>query len=82
MLCRSGDNEYLNFSALPTNYVFTHALYVFTTDRWDLYAVVQSTSARSLGAQIQWRAGDTTALLALGCFDTFPSPKGCGRQPI
>jgi hypothetical protein len=35
--------KYLNFSAASTNYVYTHALYVFTTDRWDLYAVVQST---------------------------------------
>lgn len=35
--------KYLNFSAVPTTYVFTDALNVFTTDRWDLYAVVQST---------------------------------------
>lgn len=35
--------KYLNFSAMPTDIVFTHALYVLPTDRWDLYGVVQST---------------------------------------
>ena len=35
--------KYLSFSAVPTSYVFLKTLKVFTTDRWDLYAVVQST---------------------------------------
>ena len=35
--------KHLSFSAMPTDYVFSDALYVFTTDRWDLFAVVQST---------------------------------------
>ena len=35
--------KHLSFSALPTNYVFSDALNIFTTDRWDLFTVVQST---------------------------------------
>jgi hypothetical protein len=35
--------KYLNFTFCPSSFAFSHALKVFTTDRWDLYAVVQST---------------------------------------
>ena len=35
--------KHLSFSAMPTDYIFSNTLYVFTTDRWDLFAVVQST---------------------------------------
>jgi len=32
--------KYLNFSSAATNVIFLNTLYVFTTDRWDLFAVV------------------------------------------
>ena len=35
--------KHMNFSAMPTDIVFLNNCYVFTTDRWDLFAVVQST---------------------------------------
>ena len=34
--------KHLNFSAMPTDYVFTDATCVLTTARWDIFAVVQS----------------------------------------
>jgi hypothetical protein len=66
--------KYLNFSAMPTNYVFTDALYVFTTDRWDLYAVAQSTLhgfwARKYSGALETRLRYSPS----DCFETFPFP--------
>ncbi len=68
--------KHLNFSAAPTNYVFSHALYVFTTDRWDLYAIVQSTLhevwARKYSGALETRLRYSPS----NCFDTFPFPDG------
>lgn len=68
--------KYLNFSAAPTNYVFTDALYVFATDRYDLYAVVQTTLhevwARKYSGALETRLRYSPS----DCFDTFPFPEG------
>ena len=66
--------KYLNFSLLPTNYVYSNALYIFTTDRWDLFSVVQSTIhevwvrkySSSLKQDLRYSTSD--------CFDNFPFP--------
>lgn len=67
--------KYLNFSALPTNYVFTHALYILTTDRWDLYSVVQSTLhevwARKYSGSLETRLRYSPS----NCFGTFAFPR-------
>jgi hypothetical protein len=67
--------KYLNFSAASTNYVYTHALYVFTTDRWDLYAVVQSTLheiwARKYSGALETRLRYSPS----DCFETFAFPE-------
>ncbi|VVD31063.1 Eco57I restriction-modification methylase domain-containing protein [Paraburkholderia dioscoreae] len=66
--------KHFNFSALPTNYVFTNATYVFTTDRWDLYAVVQSTLhevwARKYSGALETRLRYSPS----DCFETFAVP--------
>ena len=68
--------KHLNFSAMPTDYIFTHALYVFTTDRWDLFAVVQSTLhevwARKYSGSLETRLRYSPS----DCFDTFAFPVG------
>lgn len=66
--------KHLNFSALPTNYVYLNNLYVFTTDRWDLYSVLQSTLhevwarkySMSLKQDLQYSPSD--------CYVTFAFP--------
>ncbi|MGH8008283.1 MAG: type IIL restriction-modification enzyme MmeI, partial [Candidatus Binatia bacterium] len=67
--------KYLNFSALPTNYVFLNTIYVFTTDRWDLYTVVQSTIhevwARKYSGALETRLRYSPS----DCFETFPFPE-------
>ncbi len=66
--------KHLNFSALPTRMVFTNALYVFTTDRWDLFAVVQSTLhevwARKYSGALETRLRYSPS----DCFETFAFP--------
>ena len=73
--------KYLNFSAMPTDYVFTHAIYVFTTDRWDLFSVVQSTLhevwSRKYSGSLETRLRYTPTK----CFDTFTLPAGLWQMP-
>lgn len=73
--------KYLNFSALPTSCVFTHALFVFTTDRWDLYSVVQSTLhevwARKYSGSLETRLRYSPS----DCFETFAFPAGLWQTP-
>ena len=68
--------KHLNFSSMPTNYVYSHALYVFTTDRWDLFAVVQSTLhevwARKYSGSLETRLRYSPS----DCFDTCAFPAG------
>lgn len=73
--------KYLSFSAAPTSYIFSHALYVFTTARWDLYAVVQSTLhevwARKYSGALETRLRYSPS----NCFDTFTFPEGLWQTP-
>ncbi|AOI80968.1 Eco57I restriction-modification methylase domain-containing protein [Burkholderia cepacia] len=71
--------KHLNFSASPTNRVFSDALYVFTSDRWDHYAVVQSTLhevwARKYSGALETRLRYSPS----DCFETFAFPDGLWR---
>lgn len=67
--------KHLNFSALPTNYVFTDALYVFTTDRWDLYTVVQSTVHEVWARKYSGALKQDLRYSPSNCFETFPFPE-------
>ena len=68
--------KHLCFSAMPTGYVYSDALYVFTTERWDLFAVVQSTLhevwARKYSGSLETRLRYSPS----DCFDTFAFPAG------
>jgi hypothetical protein len=68
--------KHLSFSAAPTDYIFTEALKVFTTDRWDHFAVVQSTLhevwARKYSGALETRLRYSPS----DCFETFPFPDG------
>jgi hypothetical protein len=61
--------------------VFTNATYVFTTDRWDHYAVVQSTIhevwARKYSGALETRLRYSPS----ECFDTFAFPAGQWQHP-
>src|SRR5262249_3041383 len=63
------------FSAITANTVFHQTVKVFTTDRWDLYTVVQSTIhevwARKYSGALETRLRYSPSK----CFDTFPFPE-------
>jgi hypothetical protein len=68
--------KYLSFSAMPTDIIFSNSCYVFTTDRWDLFTVVQSTIhevwARKYSGSLETRLRYSPS----DCFDTFAFPGG------
>ena len=68
--------KYLNFSAAPTSYVFLNTLYVFTTDRWDLYTIVQSTIHEVWARKYSGALKQDLRYSPSKCFDTFPFPQG------
>lgn len=72
----SATTKYLNFSALPTDVVFTQALKIFTTDRYDLYAVVQSTLHEVWARKYSGALKQDLRYSPSKCFDTFPFPEG------
>jgi hypothetical protein len=71
----------LNFSELSADLIYTTALYVLTTDRWDHYAVVQSTIheiwARKYSGALETRLRYSPS----DCFETFAFPAGQWQQP-
>ena len=68
--------KHLNFSLQPTDIIFSNSCYVFTTDRWDLFAVVQSAIhevwARKYSGSLETRLRYSPS----DCFDTFAFPAG------
>lgn len=68
--------KHLSFSRSPVDRVFTHALYAFITDRWDHYAVAQSTLhevwARKYSGALETRLRYSPS----DCFETFAFPTG------
>jgi type I restriction-modification system DNA methylase subunit len=68
--------KYLNFSAAPSNYVFLNTLYVLTTDRWDLFAVVQSTLHEVWARKYSGALKQDLRFSPSKCFDSYPFPDG------
>jgi IS1 family transposase len=72
--------KHLCFSVVAQNYIFSHALKIFTTDRWDLFSVVQSTLhevwARKYSGALETRLRYSPT----DCFETFAFPKGLWEE--
>ncbi|WP_186030112.1 Eco57I restriction-modification methylase domain-containing protein [Burkholderia gladioli] len=66
--------KHLNFSVSPTNRVFSDALYVFTSDRWDHYAVVQSTLHEVWARKYSGALKQDLRYSPSNCFETFVFP--------
>ena len=66
--------KHLSFSASGTNLVFSDALYVLTTDRWDLYSVVQSTIHEVWARKYSGALKQDLRYSPSKCFDTFAFP--------
>lgn len=72
--------KHLNFSASRTDYVFTHALFVFASDRWCDFALVQSALheawARKYSGSLETRLRYSPS----DCFLTFPFPRNPAHE--
>lgn len=71
--------KYLSFSAIPTNWIASHPQNVFATNRWDLYAVVQSTLHEVWARKYSGALKQDLRYSPSKCFDTFPFPEGLWR---
>ena len=67
--------KHLNFSAMSTDYVYID-VNVFTTDRWDLFAVVQSTLHELWARKYSGSLKQDLRYSPSKCFDTFTFPAG------
>ena len=68
--------KHLSFSAVPTDYVYSDALYVLTTDRWDLFAVAQSTLHEVWARKYSGSLKQDLRYSPSNCFATFSLPAG------
>ena len=68
--------KHMNFSAMPANIVFLNNCYVFATDRWDLFAVVQSTLHEVWARKYSMSLKQDLQYSPSNCFDTFACPAG------
>lgn len=66
--------KYLNFSRAPAGPIFLNTLYVFATDRWDHYAVVQSTLHEVWARKYSGALKQDLRYSPSNCFETFPFP--------
>jgi len=66
--------KHFSFSAVPSDWVYSDALNFLTSDRWDVFAVVQSTLhevwARKYSGALETRLRYSPS----DCFETFPFP--------
>ncbi len=73
--------KYLAFTKFHTRGVFAQSLKVFTTDRWDLFSVVQSNLhevwARKYSGALETRLRYSPS----DCFETFAFPEGLWSTP-
>ncbi len=73
--------KYLNFSAASTMHMYLDTIYVFTTDRWDLYSVVQSTLHEVWARKYSGALKQDLRYSPSKCFDTFTFPEGLWKTP-
>ena len=73
--------KYLAFSRSPAQYVFTQSLYVFATERWDLFSIAQSTTHESWARRYSGTLEQRLSYSPSNCFETFPFPEGLWQMP-
>ena len=71
----------MNFSAISTACIISHPQNVFATDRWDLYAVVQSTLHEIWARKYSGALKQDLRYSPSKCFETFAFPDDIWRIP-
>jgi len=73
--------KHLNFSALAPGVIVTNAAYVFATDRWDLFALLQSTANEAWARKYSGALETRLRYSPSDCFDTLAVPEGLWQTP-
>jgi hypothetical protein len=73
--------KYLNWSSMPTTVVYTDKVDVFTSDRWDLYGVMQSTLHEAWARKYSGKLKLDLNYTPSKCFDTFAFPEALWQTP-
>jgi hypothetical protein len=73
--------KYMNFSALPASMVFAHALKVLATERWDVYAVLQSSLHEAWARKYSGAFMQELRYSSTKGFETFVFPADLWRSP-
>jgi len=68
--------KYLAFSAALPSVILSEALKIFTSDRWDLYSVIQSTLHEVWARKYSGALKQDLRYSPSKCFDTFAFPEG------
>ena len=74
--------KHMNFSAMPTDIVFLNNCYVFTTGRWDLFSVVQSTLHEVWARKYSMSLKQDLQYSPSNCFVTFAFPADLWETPV
>lgn len=75
-LCSARTTKHLTFSLIDSRFIFSDALNVFTTDRWDLFSVVQSTVHEVWARKYSGALKQDLRYSPSKCFDTYAFPNG------
>lgn len=73
--------KHLSFSRAPTSVLYSEALKIFTTDRWDLFAVVQSTVHEVWARKYSGALKQDLRYSTSDCFENFTFPEGLLKTP-
>ena len=73
--------KHFSVSAFPPDYVFLNNLYVLTTDRWCICAVMQSALHESWARKHSMSLKQDLQYSPTDCFDTFAFPDGLWQTP-
>ena len=77
----AGTTKYLNFSKVPADYVYSHTLNVLASERWDIYAVVQSGVHEIWVRKYSGTLKQDLRYSPSKCFETFAFPGNLWRIP-
>ncbi len=66
--------KHLSFSAIKTGIVFSKALAVFASDRWDTFVILQSTIHEVWARKYSGALKQDLRYTPSNCFETFPFP--------
>lgn len=73
--------KYLSISAADPGTIFSHALFVFATDKWDVFATLQSTLHEAWARKYSGALKQDLRYSPSKCFETFPFPEGAWQSP-